>query len=193
MAEIEDVYRIILNPMGVLYMAPRQIKSTEEKRQALLEYVAPLKGYSPEQLEQGWTRLKSTYTRSIWPSIGEIVQAVKDCIPTTSNGAYSPYKTDPERHEDKAIEVIKSPMGVEALAEGWGISLFEFVEKNGRSPDESEQTDLRHQARQIQKDLEEWKQGPGIVDIRPYIRARSAKLDRLHVLAGCAKPVESVS
>jgi len=57
MAEIEDVYRIILDPMGVLYAAPRQIKGTDEQRKALLEYVGPLKWFSVEQLESGWNRL----------------------------------------------------------------------------------------------------------------------------------------
>jgi len=91
---------------------------------------------------------------------------------------------------DQAVAVIKTDLGRTALEAGWGISLYEFVEKTGRAPSKLEQADLIAQAATVRRDIEEWQKNPKDKVLGVYIRARQKRLARLKSLAQV--PVENV-
>jgi hypothetical protein len=39
----------------------------------------------------------------------------------------------------RAYSALRSPLGRQACAEGWGVSLFEFVAEHGRKPNEGDE------------------------------------------------------
>ena len=57
----------------------------------------------------------------------------------------------------RAYDALRSPLGRQACAEGWGVSFFEFVAQEGRKPNEGAERDrLRAYAAEIAAAKTQW-------------------------------------
>ena len=116
----------------------------------MVEYGRALKHLRPVELEATVDYLATHHTKQHWPTIPEVLKAVKDAAPA-KDPPRSPRAKEAD-HSDKIEMLMHSPQGQMALTEGWGRAFVEFVTKHGRVPQSNEASLLFAQHRQAKAD-----------------------------------------
>lgn len=181
----DDVIEVIFRPMRDLFRPPL---STTDQVAALEEYLRHLVSFCRIDLREGWSRVVQTHRSQTWPTVAEILQhcraAREHRLRSENEGAFGVLARDQaERRRREALceTVLRSPLGRQACSQGWPSGLSNFVEREGRPPDQIEVKALQSAKRKadaLMKDLEcrNDKLAKANYQLGIRLRARAARL-----------------
>jgi hypothetical protein len=97
------IKRVILTEMITLYRAPSQVQNAEQGavfQTAIIETLAQFNPTEPE-LRRIWTEFKKTWTKTTWPTPGDLCQALSKH--RRDNGHKFPRPSGPPVEEDRPM------------------------------------------------------------------------------------------
>ena len=161
----------------------------------MAEYGRALKHLRPVELEATVDYLATHHTKQHWPTIPEVLKAVKDAAPAKDPPRSPRAKT--ADHSDKVEMLMHSPMGQNALTDGWGRSFVKFVKEHGRVPQSNEAGLLLAEHREAKKLAESLdpnsRLGPTLRKMWANMQEREAALRQKYLVDEPAKAAEQPS
>ena len=115
------------------------------------EFARQMAGYTKEERQEAADKLIATRKWKTWPALAECLEALRlareqALLKKTSQQSVDHFKKRMgQEKQDQyffsalskvtALELIKSPMGQKAAAEGWILGLYDYCRKYGKLPD----------------------------------------------------------
>lgn len=135
--ESDKVIACVLDPMTALFKAQNHLRTEQQLEAAFEQYVSALKAYSEATLTEAYERVRAQHRYSTWPSVADfetMCNLIEVREKPAAGGRSSGWIAAAEKRLEEFMWAYeKSPLGREALADGWyhtGLRLY--VEKVAR-------------------------------------------------------------
>lgn len=124
-----DVHVIVLEPMSRLYARPTRTTGTIES--ALAEYAEQLADIPADDLREGWSGIVRTWTRSTWPTIGEIRTACDSnrTIKRDEDSVAVDFDVVNTETDEYVESFILGTLGRQAASEDWLDALRRYIRR----------------------------------------------------------------
>lgn len=133
---------------------------TDNSSAMVAEYERALHGNSPEVLNRAVDRLLRKTKFRVWPTIGECMDAVQAAATEAKSQSSQvrpeqPFSATYPEWSDEAFAIadrmVRCKLGKAALEQNWLLGLHEFIRKERRYPNGSEQKNIIRIARLIDR------------------------------------------
>lgn len=152
----------VLNPIMSFYSPPRAL---EDKEGAVALYLKALAPYPLAALQGAMVAIIASHDRTTWPLPSEIIKAARDWVHKNVKQEEQPARVDGHHDRRQFTHLcegwMKSPLGQQALKEGWARILWDEIEIKGectRSADDMRALDseMRNKISEMQDNPREW-------------------------------------